>query len=55
MITAQEVVPEPTCRGCGQDAKHCGPLVKGEQYGEDYIGLRHLPNLGERRQWRSEV
>ncbi len=42
-------LPEPVCSVCGEDVKHCGPLVKGLQYGPVYTGLRHLPNLGDRR------
>lgn len=37
------------CAVCGGDTKNCGPMVKGNGYGDRYVGLRHLPNLGERR------
>lgn len=40
----------PTCRVCNGDRSECGPMVKGREYGPEYIGLRHLPNVaGEDR------
>jgi hypothetical protein len=44
---------ESTCVQCGGDVKTCGPMVKGLHFGPDYRGLRHLPNVGERRTFRS--
>jgi hypothetical protein len=37
------------CRECGGTAKECGPMVRGGPYGDRYVGLHHLPNIGERR------
>jgi hypothetical protein len=44
-----DATEEPTCRQCQGDRKTCGPMVRGREYGPEYIGLKHLPRLGERR------
>lgn len=51
MIDAwREGKAEPTCSSCGQDSKHCSPLLKTET---GWIGLAHLPRLGKAADRRS--
>ncbi len=45
IVEAEEII----CVSCGGTIHECGPMVKGEEHGPNWIGLKHLPNIGERR------